>query len=581
MPPDPNKTEGNKAHKKPRALIVAMAITVVILILGVFWLTTQRPGLFSNPRESETMSEVEANRILNELYSSIQVSELPTLPESEDLAEEDLTEILPDISKYPLQVRPVENTFSVEIASSPEKAAATGPRYNRWLVEMANEFNRSKISLKGKPVSVSVRALPSGVAMDFIVSGKYIPDAYSPSNQLWGEALRAKGVSSRLLVEKLAGNVAGLVIAKSKSEDFIRKYQAIKVESVAKAVTQGSFVMGYANPLASSTGANFLLTLLHGINPKNPLSPESRLEFERFQSQIPFVAYTTLQMTEAAKSGVFDGFVYESQQFVNSPELRSAYVFSPFGVRHDNPVYALGDLRREKIELLTMFITFCRFPKSQELATEYGFNRDESYQGDDRVKGQLLPQAQALFKARKTGNRQVVMVFVADVSGSLAGAPLRLLKRSLIQGSKAIGPNNYVGLVQFSDQPQIAAPLRRFDLNQRAIFTGAVNNMSAGGGAAMIDGIIVAAKMIQDLKPSLPQAKPMIIVLADDETVEGRKFEEIAPMTRGLGIPIHTIGYNANLQTLKKISALNKAANLTVDTDDIVYQLRNFFNAEM
>jgi Ca-activated chloride channel family protein len=241
----------------------------------------------------------------------------------------------------------------------------------------------------------------------------------------------------------------------------------------------------------------------------------------------------------------------------------------------------LGSLEREKIELLTMFITFCRFPESQEEASKFGFNQDEEYSGDRRVQGQHLAQAQKLFKERKTGDREVMAVFAADVSGSMAGAALRRLKQSLIQGSKAIGSKNYIGLIQFSDRVQIALPIGRFDLSHRAIFTGAVNNMSAGGGTAMFDAIAAAEKMLLDAKADHPQAKMLIIVLTDGESVSGLTFKEAAPLIQALKVPVYTIGYNTELDILAQVSAINEAASLTADTDDIVYQLQSFFNAEM
>ena len=47
------------------------------------------------------------------------------------------------------------------------------------------------------------------------------------------------------------------------------------------------------------------------------------------------------------------------------------------------------------------------------------------------------------------------------------------------------------------------------------------------------------------------------------------------------GIPIYTIGYNADIGALKEISRINEAASINADTDDVVDELRNLFNAEL
>ncbi|GAE87982.1 hypothetical protein [Acetivibrio straminisolvens] len=55
---------------------------------------------------------------------------------------------------------------------------------------MAREFNRANIQVNGEPVSVRIRGIASGLATDYIISGKYLPDAFTPSNELWGEMIK-------------------------------------------------------------------------------------------------------------------------------------------------------------------------------------------------------------------------------------------------------------------------------------------------------------------------------------------------------------------------------------------------------
>ena len=49
----------------------------------------------------------------------------------------------------------------------------------------------------------------------------------------------------------------------------------------------------------------------------------------------------------------------------------------------------------------------------------------------------------------------------------------------------------------------------------------------------------------------------------------------------GLQMPIYTIGYNANIDALKEISEINEAVCINAGTEDIAYQLRQLFNANM
>ncbi len=142
-------------------------------------------------------------------------------------------------------------------------------------------------------------------------------------------------------------------------------------------------------------------------------------------------------------------------------------------------------------------------------------------------------------------NTNICAVFVADVSGSMMGEPLNNLKKSLREGQKYIGQDNLIGLVSYSDDVNIDLPIAKFNLTQRAMFAGAVDDLQAGGSTATFDAIAVAMKMIEDQRQIDPNLKPMIFVLSDGETNRGHSLDDIRSIVQELGIPIYTIGYNA------------------------------------
>ncbi len=561
-------------NKKPKALLLIVVLGLLVFggAYGIISLT-RNVG-----KNNSQVSEEQAVRTLNRLIQRITVNTLPPIKEPVDLKPADMLEALPDISKYPAQVSNTTQDY-VEIISSTEKS---GTGQDGWLVEMANQFNRSGATINGQPVSVMIRGIASGVARDYIASGKYTPDAFSPSNELWGDDLQVRGIKVTLVEKRLAGNVAGIAVAKSKYDTIVKKYGSITVQTVAEATEAGELAMGYTNPFASSTGANFLMSLLYTYDRANPLGETAANAFIKFQANVPFVAYTTLQMKDSVKSGVLDAFVFESQQFANSPDINRDYVFTPFGVRHDNPVYEIGSIPTVKHEILQQFINFCKTAEAQKRATAFGFNQYDDYRLElTDINGSLLADAQTLWKVKKDSNRDIISVFVADTSGSMNGEPLNNLKKSLISGANYIGSSASVGLVTFANDVNIALPIARFDLNQRSLFTGAVKNMSAGGGTAMYDAIIVAEQMLLEKKAENPNAKLMLFVLTDGNSNVGSNFSDTQKMIEGLQIPVYTIGYNANVAALEPISRLNEAASINADTDDVIYKIQSLFNAEM
>lgn len=514
-------------------------------------------------------------KTLDGIVKEIDVTEMPPTKGLVDISGIDIAATLPDISKYPPQVNSSTSSY-IEIFSSTEKA---GGGTDGWLTEVARDFNNAKIMIDGKQTSVRLRGIASGQGADYITSGEYLPDAYTPSNELWGEMLISRGVDARLVQKRLAGNAAGILITKSKKAELEAKYGAVNVTTVIDSVANNELQMGYTNPFASSTGLNFLISTLQAIDASNPLSNKAIAGFDRFQENIPVVAYTTLQMREAAKSGVLDAFVLEYQTYVNTPDIRS-YEFIPFGVRHDSPIYAIGKLSPEKTKILDEFIKFSQQENYQNLATKYGFNGLDEYRSEFvPASGDVLIQAQKLWKEKKNAN--ICAVFVADVSGSMDGEPLNNLKKSLLEGQKYIGKDNLIGLVSYSDDVYINLPISLFDLNNRSYFVGAVGGLQAGGATATFDGIAVAMKMLEEQLALDPKLKPKIFVLSDGETNRGHSLNDIRKLVEESGIPIYTIGYNADIKALEEISLVNEAASINADTEDVVYKLANLFNAEL
>lgn len=557
---------------KPLFIIAGIAVLVFGAIFGGITLTKNLG------KSSDTITTENATEKLDKLYSKLKINNVTPRKESVTISSNDIGETLPGIDKYPASVNNNTDTF-IEIFSSTEK---TGEKTDGWLNDVAKDFNKSNIQVNGKPVSVRIRGIASGTGMDYITSKKYVPDAFTPSNELWGELMKSKGTEVKLEEKKLIGNVPGILLSKSKYDELTKKYGSINLKNIVEATISGELAMGYTNPLSSSTGLNFLISTLLTFDSQNPLSDTAASNFEKFQANIPFVAYTTLQMRDSAESGSLDGFIMEYQTYTNSSDLKSDYVFTPFGYRHDSPIYSIGTLSAEKSEILAKFIDFCKQSKYQKLASDYGFNQQDNYVSEaGAVTGDTISQALKIWKDKKNATRSISAVFVADVSGSMNGEPLNKLKDSLLKGSQYISKGSSIGLVTYSDDVNINLPIGKFDINQRSLFTGAVKDMQAGGNTSTFDAVVAATKMLLDEKAKDPNAKLMLFVLSDGETNKGSSLDDIKDILQAFKIPVYTIGYNANIKALQSISSINEAASIDADSEDVIYKLSNLFNAEM
>ena len=562
--------------EKKKGNIIGILIVMAIIIFGVIYggiTLTKNWG-----KSKETISKENATGKLKKVCKDININEVEPRKAPIDLGVKDVKDTIPNIDKYPAKVENTTDSY-IEIFSTGEKA---GNGKDGWLIDVANNFNESKFEINGKIISVKVREIASGLGMDYIISEKYLPDAYSPSNELWGEMIKANGKTIELCDDRMVGNVAGILISKEKYDELIKKYGAINLKNITQAVANGEINMGYTNPFASATGLNFLVSTLATFDSSNPLSEKAIDGFNEFQNNIPLIAYTTLQLRNSAESGILDGFIMEYQTYINSPELKTDYIFTPFGYRHDSPLYSVGNLSNEKKEILNKFIEFYKQDKYQELAVKDGFNALEDYKCEiENLDGNTILQAQKLWKENKNGDKPIVAVFVADVSGSMEGEPLNELKKSLLNGSRYIGEENSIGLVTYSNDVNINLPIEKFDLNQRSLFTGAVQDMDASGGTATFDAIAVAVQMLLDEKEKNPDAKLMLFVLSEGETNIGHSLDDLREILESVKIPVHTIGYNANIEALENISRVNEATSINADSDDVIYKLGSLFNAEM
>ena len=132
-------------------------------------------------------------------------------------------------------------------------------------------------------------------------------------------------------------------------------------------------------------------------NPQNPLQEDAVQGFQSFQSNVPFVAYTTLQMRDAAETGTLDGFVMEYQTYINDPDLARKYEFTPFGFLHTNPLYTPQGTSAQKKKILQLFAEFSQSEENQKLASDYGFNVDLHYTVEQKeVDGTVLLNAQKM-----------------------------------------------------------------------------------------------------------------------------------------------------------------------------------------
>ena len=493
-----------------------------------------------------------------------------------------LADTLPPITEFEFTVESRE-PGAVEIWASTEKSGQLGTT-DSWMTEVAQAFNDADVTLAdGSPASVDLRRIASGTGYQFIARGQELPAAFSPSNELWIE-MAGEFETMTEIRPVTVENVAGIVMKDETADELRATYGELSPENLVDAVIAGDLVMGYTDPFASSTGLNFLLTVLDSIaegDETQLTSPDVASVFEQFQRQVPFVALTTLQMRDSVENdtGTLDTFVMEWQTYTNTDSLQSGFEFIPFGVRHDNPLYAVGDLTPADAETLELFAQFIGQPEYSELAAEFGFDPAPFTPTVEAPSGSTLIDVQNVWKDKKDGGRPVATVFVVDVSGSMEGTRIQSVRNAMVSAREFIKPETEVGVVEFNDTAMKRLDIAEFDLNQQGRYSAIAEDLSPGGGTAMYDGIVLGLSMLDQQRQVDTDVKPILVVLTDGETTDGLTFEEVDDVIEGLRIPVYTVGFEADLDELARLSSLVEAASIDASEEDVEFKIAALFNA--
>ncbi|CAH9137621.1 unnamed protein product [Cuscuta epithymum] len=173
--------------------------------------------------------------------------------------------------------------------------------------------------------------------------------------------------------------------------------------------------------------------------------------------------------------------------------------------------------------------------------------------------------------AAKTPRTPIDLVTVLDISGSMAGTKLALLKRAMSFVIQNMGPADRLTVVAFSSTARRLFPLRRMsDTGQRAALK-AVNSLVANGGTNITEGLRMGTKIMNDRKDQNPVGS--IILLSDgQDTYTASNISEQLNLSSRFEIPVHTFGFGGDhdAEFLHKISEISGGTFSLIETEGII-----------
>jgi Mg-chelatase subunit ChlD len=157
---------------------------------------------------------------------------------------------------------------------------------------------------------------------------------------------------------------------------------------------------------------------------------------------------------------------------------------------------------------------------------------------------------------KSSSRAPIDLVTVLDVSGSMAGTKLALMKRAMGFVVQHLGPSDRLSVIAFSSTARRQFPLRQMSHHGRQQAMQAINSLSVGGGTNIADALKKAMKVIEERR--YKNSICSVILLSDGQdtynissnvqgTSEGhRSLVPSSIQNEGHRVPLHAFGFGAD-----------------------------------
>ncbi|XP_059631216.1 E3 ubiquitin-protein ligase WAV3 [Cornus florida] len=142
------------------------------------------------------------------------------------------------------------------------------------------------------------------------------------------------------------------------------------------------------------------------------------------------------------------------------------------------------------------------------------------------------------------------LVTVLDVSGSMSGAKLQMLKRAMRLVISSLGSSDRLSIVAFSACPKRLLPLKRMTVQGQRAARRIIDRLGCSQGTSVGDALRKATKVLEDRRERNPVASIMLLSDGQDERVQtshpnqrGDRSHVSSTRFAHIEIPVHTFGF--------------------------------------
>ncbi|KAJ4964747.1 hypothetical protein NE237_016596 [Protea cynaroides] len=294
-------------------------------------------------------------------------------------------------------------------------------------------------------------------------------------------------------------------------------------------------------------------------------------EDKRREKELPRSLRDVKTKQDKQESKPSDPRVYDDDEPLSSPTTGARFVPIPEADENSEEV------PEDEIEEFQGFFVNPKSSSSIETTTD-----DSMVNGVDlrNVEVRLMPEAAVVWVGRShetyvvtlkvkapprsapllepSRRAPIDLVTVLDISESMTGAKLQMLKRAMRLVISSLGSSDRLSIVAFSRSSKRLLPLKRMTVHGQRYARRIIDRLVCGQGTTVGDALRKATKVLEDRRERNPVASIMLLSDGHDDRVSSTKTADrrcthpqlSSTRFTHLEIPVHSFGFGENMGQL-------------------------------
>jgi len=498
--------------------------------------------------------------------------------------------------------------------SGPERNAiiidlAANSNIHAWLETAVENFNDADYETdSGVPIFVEYRIIESGQAIVNMASGESAPDLWIPDDMVWTDVLADQGievftedctsVAESPLVIAMWRPIAEALGWPGRELGWLDVGSLAADPSAWDYYSGGQFGdslrLGHTHPGLSASGTGTLLSLVQAaqskteaVDPEEISLPIVQASVGAFEAAVSWFSSSTEGLAQTMRSRgsdflgaaiIYESTVYEygfgDMDIVPIYPLEGTYIAT-------NPACINSSASDEKSQAAKIFRDYLLSEDGQRIAYEHGFRNPQSteltqspleeyayfdFNQPDRVFES--PSVDSVYAAQdlwQSARKNVNLVMLIDVSGSMRGGKLRSVQDAAVQFIEQLGKDDYISIITFANETYILVEHLNVEEGQDLAIE-AIRNLSAGGNTPLYDALGDGAMTID--RHSSSQISNALVVLTDGMDTGSIRYkfdQDLFDFVSSNSTTVFTIAYGNDAdEDLLEVLALETNGNFYI-----------------